>query len=364
MGGLLPGRQEVEALPEVDWDRFIRRMRPSPLETKEAKPKKQKPGSGTSDLDSTQVKQENSTSAEEKEVASTIDEQSLSGHLIKEEKGEQQELFQPGNIKSEDSPSQDAKEVELIDGPQPGDIIRGRLYTDTKPTTFNKLWTPEEQRRLEELLIEHPEEEVAAHRWAKIARALGNRNPRQVASRCQKYFLKLAMSGLPVPGKPPNVENYLNRKRNRRKKLADGHESQAPERNIEEADYYTPPPVYMSDDEEEVDPLDPTVAEVETKKRKVNERVVKKVDKQNSIHYGFKCAGCQMEPITGSLWQCTDCARGGTEVGSHFCGNCCKAHTQETAHSMQRIKTTTHWDRDYQLYSDASGTSYLDPSYG
>jgi hypothetical protein len=37
-----------------------------------------------------------------------------------------------------------------------------------------KLWTAEEQRRLEELLIQYPPEEVEARRWQKIAAALGN----------------------------------------------------------------------------------------------------------------------------------------------------------------------------------------------
>lgn len=64
-----------------------------------------------------------------------------------------------------------------------GDVIRGRVWDEDKPSTFNKLWTPDEQRRLEQLLLEIPDEDVAAHRWSKIARALGNRTPRQVLHR-------------------------------------------------------------------------------------------------------------------------------------------------------------------------------------
>lgn len=59
-------------------------------------------------------------------------------------------------------------------------MIRGRVWDENKSSTFNKLWSPEEQRRLEQLLLEYPDEEVSSHRWAKIARALGNRTPRQV----------------------------------------------------------------------------------------------------------------------------------------------------------------------------------------
>lgn len=90
--------------------------------------------------------------------------------------------------------------------PIEGEIIRGRKYTSKKSLTFNRLWTPEEQLKLEKLLEEYPEETVASHRYEKIARALGNRTPKQVASRVQKYFIRMAKAGLQVPGKMPNME--------------------------------------------------------------------------------------------------------------------------------------------------------------
>ena len=65
-----------------------------------------------------------------------------------------------------------------IDTPK---LVRGRPMTDAKPKTFNRLWGEDEQRRLEELLVKHPHEEVGAHRWAKIARDLGTRTPKQVS---------------------------------------------------------------------------------------------------------------------------------------------------------------------------------------
>jgi len=69
--------------------------------------------------------------------------------------------------------------------------VRGRVYTAQKPISFNKLWTEEEQKKLEELLITYPDEEVQTRRWEKIAAALGTRTPKQIASRTQKYFMKL-----------------------------------------------------------------------------------------------------------------------------------------------------------------------------
>lgn len=40
--------------------------------------------------------------------------------------------------------------------PTVGAMVRGRVFTERKPPSFNKLWTEEEQRRLENLLIEYP----------------------------------------------------------------------------------------------------------------------------------------------------------------------------------------------------------------
>ncbi|XP_065185642.1 ZZ-type zinc finger-containing protein 3-like [Sycon ciliatum] len=82
---------------------------------------------------------------------------------------------------------------------------RSSSSTDSKSKTFNQPWTAEEQARLEGLLETYPTEPIEARRWKKIAAALGNRTPRQVASRVQKYFLKLKKASLPVPGKAPSV---------------------------------------------------------------------------------------------------------------------------------------------------------------
>ena len=60
-------------------------------------------------------------------------------------------------------------------------LVRGRVKRDGQRTaTFNQLWSAEEQRHLEELLVDNPPEEVEARRWDKIARALTNRTPQQV----------------------------------------------------------------------------------------------------------------------------------------------------------------------------------------
>ncbi|KAJ2077228.1 hypothetical protein H4R24_005250 [Coemansia sp. RSA 988] len=84
-----------------------------------------------------------------------------------------------------------------------------RCGSDTpKPPSYNLPWSDHEQTTLEQLLIEFPEEEVANDRWRKISMALGTRTMRQVASRVQKYFIKLSKAGLPVPGRVPDTSNW------------------------------------------------------------------------------------------------------------------------------------------------------------
>ena len=77
---------------------------------------------------------------------------------------------------------------------------------------YNKPWSVEEQRNLEELLLEFPPEENEAHRCRKIANKLGTRTALQVQSHCQKYFIKLAKAGLPIPGRMPNLKTYATKK--------------------------------------------------------------------------------------------------------------------------------------------------------
>lgn len=67
-------------------------------------------------------------------------------------------------------------------------LVRGRAFDESKPETFNQLWTTEEQRRLEQLLIEYPPEEIEMRRWTKIANALGK------LSICKLNFSSLTLT--------------------------------------------------------------------------------------------------------------------------------------------------------------------------
>jgi len=213
---------------------------------------------------------------------------------------------------------------EEDDTPAEGDIVRGRLYTNRKPASFNKLWSPQEQKKLEKLLDEYPDETVASHRWEKIARALGNRSPKQVASRVQKYFIKLAKAGLPVPGKLPNLEFYTKKK----KKI-----------NL----------TINPDQTEIVGPaVEPTT---------VASSCIYDV-----LHYGIKCDKCGMAPIIGPRWKCTVCPAN-SQVD--LCQTCNSDGYDNDIHKQDHIMQKIAEPEASSANNDWSNNemSYLDPKY-
>lgn len=284
-------------------------------------------------------------------------------------------------------------EKSVHEVPTVGAMVRGRVFTERKPPSFNKLWTEEEQRRLENLLIEYPDEEVSAHRWAKIARALGNRTPKQVASRTQKYFIKLQKMGIPVPGKPPSMAVYLNKINNnkptKKRKTEDGEEDsddQAPKGPSVE--YYVPPPVLMREDRrskpnaptpipQELSSIPAALQDTPEYKELMallhaqnngntasgNERVIPREDLANELHSGYKCDGCEIEPIVGTRWHCTECEE------LDFCEACYISNMEtpvhKSTHRMEQFsmpETTPYYlDSDYKYSYDFGEANYLDP---
>ena len=72
-----------------------------------------------------------------------------------------------------------------------GSVVRGRVRGDRKPDTFNKLWSADEQRRLEDLLIKFPPEEVEMRRFGKIAQGFGK--PHSSAGKPAANFLQVLL---------------------------------------------------------------------------------------------------------------------------------------------------------------------------
>ncbi|PWA00914.1 hypothetical protein BB558_003018 [Smittium angustum] len=93
-------------------------------------------------------------------------------------------------------------------------------YIPPPPSVYNKPWDDEEQARLQELLEIYPDEPISNNRWRKISEALGTRTMRQVASRVQKYFIKLNKAGLPIPGRLPDFSKWSSLDKNAKQKTS------------------------------------------------------------------------------------------------------------------------------------------------
>ncbi|CAO3614114.1 unnamed protein product [Cunninghamella blakesleeana] len=252
--------------------------------------------------------------------------------------------------------------------------------------THNQPWTEEEQRRLEELLEIYPDEPVQAQRFNKISKALGTRTPRQVGSRIQKYFIKLAKMGLPVPGRvniPASSSSAASsrsgrgrgrggrgRLKSNKPKMAaasgSGYNSLISggitNTKISGSYYSTVPTVYMSDDESD-DKVKETML-------RVANPVPNDSDDNNKnttdtvIHEGFACDSCGTEPIVGVLYKCTVCDES-EEVD--LCSKCMALGTfkndQHTPdHTFEAIRTSIppyYADNDYASPEHLGEYSYL-----
>ncbi|XP_071984083.1 ZZ-type zinc finger-containing protein 3 [Engystomops pustulosus] len=266
--------------------------------------------------------------------------------------------------------------------------IRGRLCMDSKPGTFNQLWSVEEQKKLEQLLLKFPPEEIESKRWQKIADELGNRTAKQVASRVQKYFIKLTKAGIPVPGRTPNMYMYSKKQApSKRQHVLNKHlfrpstfmTSHEPPVFMEEDDdhssYHSRDLDAAADEEEEDFSDDETIPSscrglaeykelLELKKLKKQRFQQMEAESGYVQHHGYKCDNCGIDPIQGIRWHCQDCPQ---QMSVDFCDSCsdCLYETQthkEDHHLEPRYRAETFLDRDYCLPHSTS-YNYLDPNY-
>lgn len=279
-------------------------------------------------------------------------------------------------------------------------LIRGRVFSESKPATFNQLWTVEEQKRLEELLLKYPPEEVESRRWEKIANALGNRTTTQVASRVQKYFIKLAKAGLPILGRIPNVAAPRRMGTGHTRKTYHYHGQRSASILYSHSTFFAShrPPVFMSEVDDDssssswgflktlgngsqeksdasLDAEGDLNVDAATKEsaeyrellalKKIRDERMKRAGLAQ--HVGFRCDRCECEPIVGTRWHCTDCPAGSAV---DFCNDCVDC-MHETAihkedHHLEPIRvaqdSSTFHDRDYMSFTGAD-YNYLDPNY-
>ncbi|XP_037538323.1 ZZ-type zinc finger-containing protein 3 isoform X2 [Nematolebias whitei] len=290
----------------------------------------------------------------------------------------------PVEPKKEGECSSSYSSLPMSDAPENGrqtQMIRGRICHPNKPHTFNQLWTVEEQKKLEQLLLKYPPEEIESKRWQKIADELGNRTAKQVASRVQKYFIKLTKAGIPVPGRTPNLcmytkkasskkQHHLNRHLYRPSTFLTSYEPPVfMDEDDERSPYYNMQDPSADDSDEESVPVElrnlPEYKELLElkclKKQKLQEIQEEKGGVQ---HLGFKCDVCGMEPIQGVRWHCQDCP---PENAVDFCSNCSdclfKTETHKPNHHLEPVyQSETFLDRDYCL-PQSTGYNYLDPNY-
>jgi len=309
----------------------------------------------------------------------------------------------PDTRYAQTSSSSNTSSTRVVDGQY---FVRGRAFDEKKPVTFNQPWTPEEQRRLEELLVQFPSEDVEMERWKKIAAALGNRTPIQVQSRTQKYFLKLQKAGMPVPGRVGKTsKRYVRQNASGRatnhaskkygligQKNSTFFPSLAPDVKMEDddadndydADFYsnndtvtTIRPAVLNDayyleDEDVSDEEDVPIENRDTDdyrelmwlKRIRREKELEQNYGGVTIHAGFRCDGCDVEPIVGSRFQCSECLQPDTV---DFCSDCAPrglevGSNHKRTHVLRPVrkkKTTAGADKEY----GAAARSYLDPNF-
>ncbi|XP_059545128.1 ZZ-type zinc finger-containing protein 3 isoform X2 [Myotis daubentonii] len=304
----------------------------------------------------------------------------------------------PARPKSPSDPKKDGESLSysmlpLSDGPEGSSsrpqalfymqMIRGRLCDDTKPETFNQLWTVEEQKKLEQLLLKYPPEEVESRRWQKIADELGNRTAKQVASRVQKYFIKLTKAGIPVPGRTPNLYIYSKKSSTSRRQHPLNKHLFKPSTFMTSHE----PPVYMDEDddrscfhshmstameeasdEESIPIMYRNLPEYKEllQFKKLKKQKLQQMQAESGFvqHLGFKCDNCGIEPIQGVRWHCQDCP---PEMSLDFCDSCsdCLHETDihKEDHQLEPVyRSETFLDRDYCV-SQGTSYNYLDPNY-
>ncbi|KAF7662585.1 hypothetical protein LDENG_00231790 [Lucifuga dentata] len=274
----------------------------------------------------------------------------------------------PVEPKKEGESSTMYSSLPTSDAPENGrqtQMIRGRICHPNKPDTFNQLWTVEEQKKLEQLLVKFPPEEVESRRWQKIADELGNRTAKQVASRVQKYFIKLTKAGIPVPGRTPNMCMYTKKASNKRQHHLNKH-LYRPSTFLTS---YEPPDPSADDSEEEGIPLElrnlPEYKELLELKRLKKQKIQEFREESAGVrHVGYKCDFCGVEPIQGVRWHCQDCPQ---DSSVDFCSNCSdcfiKTETHKPNHHLEPVyQSETFLDRDYCL-PQSTGYNYLDPNY-
>ncbi|KAF9437918.1 ZZ-type zinc finger-containing protein 3 [Entomortierella beljakovae] len=308
---------------------------------------------------------------------------------------------------------------------QPGNPIKPRgtsregsgVRDEPKPPLYNIPWSDEEQQLLERLLEVYPDEPVAAQRFQKISAAMGTRTPKQVASRVQKYFIKLVKAGLEAPGRmnysleTSKPKNKIPATKGKKRKDAPGGQSSAgtdlaasgkgkaarPQKKkdlgvgaiggnggsgskkkqksksllgsgfgrtsgTQYLNYISAPTVYMSDEDDEESVQDMLSASSVSLGKNIsvlNSGFQRGGPDGIATHLGYSCDSCGVEPILGIRYSCIDCIELG---GTDLCGPCFNSGEYHNelhllSHQFQAIESA-----EVPSYSNSHRSSSVGPS--
>ncbi|KAL3283901.1 hypothetical protein HHI36_018070 [Cryptolaemus montrouzieri] len=245
--------------------------------------------------------------------------------------------------------------------------------------THKQPWTPEEQKRLEELLVIYPPEPIELRRIKKIAAALGNRTVQQVSSRLQKYFLKLHKAGLHVPGRIPKSSNFQRKNKQHKHNMwkpttffpeynvsvfMDDTESvpgpstqDSPNfSNSNTSNYLLPAEYHQSNIEIQSVGKSDTELQLQLLKRIRAEKIKEAEMSEPYTHATFRCDYCNEEPIVGTRWHCSSCA----DESVDFCTDCLLSQLySENPHPLSHTFITLPHsdDPNFNMSSDSESGS-------
>nr|CAD7413814.1 unnamed protein product [Timema poppensis] len=256
-------------------------------------------------------------------------------------------------------------------------FVRGRAFDDSKPETFNQLWTMEEQRRLEELLLEYPPEEMESNRWKKIA---GTEHPSKFAAVFKSILSSFIRLVYPFLGNHLSLHRpYHRHHRNnhflfRPTTFFPSHKVPVYMSDFDDAPAYNYPNSSAQDDGTDENLSDDDGNNVPESLRCTSEyqqmELLRRVKKEKSgpksfmKHLDYKCNLCEEEPIVGTRWHCSVCAS-----SVDYCTDCVvsqlnSANPHPLDHHLVVVKRTSRgiWDLDY-FPQHSAGYNYLDPNF-
>jgi len=120
-----PSRQEISILPIIDFSKYQKGSNNNSSST-----------SSTTFSPTSQTKQNNNNNNSNHNVNNSNHSNSNTNHSKGSNNSSNNKKANKNGIVSENKL------------PQPGDVVRGRVFTQSKPRSFNKLWSPEEQKNL------------------------------------------------------------------------------------------------------------------------------------------------------------------------------------------------------------------------